>query len=128
MSDIKHTKGPWVFQPPCDPRGISVWGRSVGGVRLTEEDHKICDVRGWGSIKYLPNGEEIQDANGRLLAAAPELEIELEKMLFLVETIKLELADSAKYMCKNTCDLLNSAPAEALILLDRIRKTPVESK
>ncbi|MFA5899428.1 MAG: hypothetical protein WC829_09990 [Hyphomicrobium sp.] len=64
-----HTPGAWNYIQ----RGTQVWGRSVGGCRLEESDHLIADIRGWGHIQYLPNGAEVQDANGRLIAAAPDL-------------------------------------------------------
>lgn len=48
---------------------------------MEEADHLIADVRGWGHIQYLPNGAEVQDANGRLIAAAPEL---LEALQYLM--------------------------------------------
>jgi hypothetical protein len=64
---MTHTKGPWQYKQ----RGTQIWGRSVGGCRLEESDHLIADVRGWGHIQYLPNGKDVQDANGRLIAAAP---------------------------------------------------------
>ena len=72
----KHTKGPWRYEQ----RGTQIWGRSVGGCQMIENDHLIADVRGWGHIQYLTNGEEIQDANGLLIAAAPDL-LESAKLL-----------------------------------------------
>jgi len=41
----------------------------------------IAQVRGWGWIQKLPNAEKIQDANGRLMACAPELLEALEMMI-----------------------------------------------
>lgn len=73
---MTHTKGPWRYER----RGTQIWGRSVGGCRLEESDHLIADVRGWGHIQYLPNGKDVQDANGRLIAAAPELLEALEQL------------------------------------------------
>ena len=40
---------------------------------MEESNHLVADVRGWGHLQYLPNGADVQDANGRLIAAAPEL-------------------------------------------------------
>ena len=110
MTDIKHTEGPWVFRPSYDPRGMSVWGRSVGGCQQVEANHKICDVRGWGHIQYLPDGEKIQDANGRLLAAAPELELLCEEFVLTFAT--------------NNPSVEHSVVAKARELLERIRKEP----
>jgi hypothetical protein len=73
----QHTPGPWNYIQ----RGTQVWGRSVGGCQLQESDHLIADIRGWGHIQYLPNGADVQDANGRLIAAAPDLLEALKEML-----------------------------------------------
>jgi hypothetical protein len=69
MSKSKHTPGPWTVGYHCyqveAPKGMS-----------------ICDIRGWGYLTGkghgalgLPHDEakEIQDANARLIAAAPEM-------------------------------------------------------
>lgn len=64
----KHTPGPWY----ADERGRI---RCAGG-------GEIADIRGWGWMQYKPNGEEMQDANMRLIAAAPELLDALQDLMF----------------------------------------------
>jgi len=80
---MTHTKGPWQYKQ----RGTQIWGRSVGGCRLEESNHLIADVRGWGHIQYLPNGKDVQDANGRLIAAAPELLEALKNFISQYKTV-----------------------------------------
>ena len=67
-SIAKHTPGPWHVDPNFP---IIVW---------SEDTMRICDIRGWGHLTgigalALPEEEAsaIQDANARLIAAAPEL-------------------------------------------------------
>jgi len=61
MSGTAFTPGPWEYEP----RGQMI---------VTDHGQKmIADIRGWGWIQYLPEGEKIQDANGYLIAATPEL-------------------------------------------------------
>jgi hypothetical protein len=66
----QHTPAPWVY---CPKRQT---------VRTAKEHQPIADVRGWGWLQYQPNGEAIQDLNGYLIAAAPELLAALEAMAF----------------------------------------------
>ena len=71
MSQGKHIEGPWrieILGPP------SIWASTRAG------EMKIADVRGWGHLTgigamNLPvaDAEAIQDANARLIAAAPDL-------------------------------------------------------
>lgn len=72
----KHTQGPWKYVQLTQ----KVIARSIGGCNLEESDHMIADIRGWGHLAYLKDGAEIQDANGLLIAAAPDL---LEALLEL---------------------------------------------
>ena len=77
FDSASHTPGPWRYIQ----RGTQVWGTSVGGCQMLKGNHLIADIRGWGHLQYLPNGEQVQDANGRLIAAAPELLSALNAML-----------------------------------------------
>lgn len=58
----KHTPGPW-------------WADVEHGHIFAGEgqDRRIADVRGWGWLQHQPNPEQTQDANARLIAAAPEM-------------------------------------------------------
>lgn len=95
----KHTQGPWQYKR----RGTQVWGRSVGGCQMIESEHLIADIRGWGHIQYLPDAEKIQDANGRLIAAAPDL---LEALRFVMsahgEQLDLAFERAHKAIAKAT--------------------------
>lgn len=64
MSEVikPTTEQPWAYVPEGQ---MIVMGGDI--------TRMIADVRGWGWLQKLPNGAEIQDANGRLIAAAPEL-------------------------------------------------------
>ena len=63
MSKMSHTPGPWSYEN----EGQTVYvGDQIEG-------QWIAQVRGWGWLQKLKNGEAVQDANGRLIAAAPEL-------------------------------------------------------
>lgn len=65
----EHTKGPWHI----DPNSNTVY--VAPGF-----DKRIADVRGWGWLGDKPNGAEEQDANARLIAAAPDLLEALERL------------------------------------------------
>lgn len=73
-----HTPGPWEYQE----LGQQIWAKSIGGCKMEESRFMVADIRGWGHLQYLPNGEEIQDANARLISAAPDL---LEALNAIVE-------------------------------------------
>lgn len=67
----KHTPGPWRVDVNASP---TIWGKTKAG------DMKVADVRGWvhligtGGLN-LSDDEAItiQESNGHLIAAAPEL-------------------------------------------------------
>lgn len=63
MTEAKHTPGPWSYENESQTVYV---GDQIEG-------RWIAQVRGWGWLQKLKNGEEVQDANGRLIAAAPEL-------------------------------------------------------
>jgi len=73
----KYTAGPWEYSKPWQ----TIYGKSLGGCNKTFDTFMIANIRGWGHLQYLPNGEEIQDANGRLIAAAPDLLEALELLI-----------------------------------------------
>ena len=69
MSNTSHTPGPWSYE-------------NEGQTVYVGEGQWIAQVRGWGWLQKMKNGEAVQDANGRLIAAAPEL---LEALELLVD-------------------------------------------
>lgn len=97
----KHTPGPWRY----DKQSGYIWGKSVGGCGLTESEHLVAEVRGWGHLQYLPNGAVVQDANGLLIAAAPDLLEALQGML------SLEESDLRGYDDTDVCKELEDARA-----------------
>lgn len=76
MTEPKFTPGPW----HSDDYGYIWAGES-------KDAHMIAEVRGWGWIQYLPNPEQIQDANRDLIAAAPELYGALDELTRMVESL-----------------------------------------
>jgi len=73
VSETKFTPWPWEYEPH-------------GQMIMTDNGQKmIADIRGWGWIQYLPEGEKIQDANGYLIAAAPDMYMVLEEVFDEVE-------------------------------------------
>jgi len=76
MTNFRGTPGPWTYAN--DMGCPMVWAGNM----------RICDVRGWGHLTgvgalNLPEktAAEIQDANGRLITAAPDL-LEALKVLY----------------------------------------------
>jgi len=82
----EFTKGEW---KAID--GGMILGRCVGGCQLKEDTFMIAEVRGWGHLQYLGEGKafNIQKANARLIAAAPELYVVSHN---LAETIGIDYA------------------------------------
>ena len=68
--EIKHTPQPWKHD-----HGMIMGPEQREDRPKTGDVFRLADVRGWGHLQYLPGdkGEEMQDANGRLIAAAPEM-------------------------------------------------------
>lgn len=65
---MSHTPGPW--KADLNPYAATIWAGNM----------RICDLRGWGYLTgvgglHLPpeDAANIQDANARLISAAPEL-------------------------------------------------------
>lgn len=81
------TPGPWEYEDMSQ----SVYGNSVGGCRLEMSMHLVADIRGWGHYRYLPNGQEIQDATGNFIAAANPAAI-----LALIERVRTQDAEIAR--------------------------------
>lgn len=75
MTDTKHTPGPWVVPSSSCSTWISTDGDPYGHGRM-----HVADARGWGHLTgqgacgFDSNkAAEIQDANARLIAAAPDM-------------------------------------------------------
>lgn len=62
---LKHTPAPWVYDQKRT--NVLAEGREL----------LVANIRGWGNLQKRSDGAEIMDANGRLIAAAPELFAEL---------------------------------------------------
>lgn len=88
---MNHTLAPWIY---CQK-----WQK----VTTADGGQLVADIRGWGWLQKLPDGEAIQDANGYLIAAAPSLLAELENLVAVMachdktpeETLALEVAKKA---------------------------------
>lgn len=65
---MTHTPAPWMYDDK--------------NTRITAEDGQliVAEIRGWGRLQYRENGAQTQDANGLLIAAAPDLLAALEEM------------------------------------------------
>lgn len=68
MSKVNHTPAPWEYHK--EDQRVHVNG---------DYSKMIADIRGWGWLQKLPDGDKIQDANGRLIAASPDMLEALEK-------------------------------------------------
>lgn len=71
---MKHTPGPWRYSNDDQ----TVYAKSMRG---DTGEFMVADIRGWGHLQYLPDGDKIQDANGKLMAEAPNLLHTLELCL-----------------------------------------------
>jgi|DEB19_MinimDraft_2_1074335.scaffolds.fasta_scaffold10939_2 hypothetical protein len=94
------TPGPWEYES----FGQRVIAESVGGCRLERSKFMLADIRGWGHLQYLPNGAEIQDANGAYIAAAsPDAILKLLDRIAELEA-KLAALESQKPVAWNDPD------------------------
>ena len=74
-----HTAGPW---------------REDARQRVHCEEGLIADVRGWGWLQHKEDGERTQDANSRLISAAPALLAEVTRQRAEIAALK---ADAERY-------------------------------
>lgn len=74
----EFTKGEWTIT-----NGTMIFARCIGGCRLEEDAFLLAQIRGWGHLQYLGEDKaiEIQEANARLIAAAPDLYDACKRML-----------------------------------------------
>lgn len=79
------TEKPWFY----DPRGQYIWMGEPSDAKM------IADVRGWGWLQYLPNGEKLQDVNGELIAEAGTVHHETgmspRELTYLVQRLSFAL-------------------------------------
>ena len=76
----QHTPGPWSYEN----EGQTVYvGDQIEG-------QWIAQVRGWGWLQKLKNGEAVQDANARLIASSPDL---LEALIMCCQSMSSVLPD-----------------------------------
>lgn len=98
MKQEAHTPGPWVIEAFGSPR-----------VLATDEKGSwpICDIRGWGHLTGKGHGAlgldnetaaAIQDANARLIAAAPALLKALEAVHAPYATLTAEALEAGILM------------------------------
>lgn len=78
---MSYMPGPW----KVDEDGF-VWGYLPGSY-MKEPRFLIAQVRGWGYMQYMQDGEQIHAANARLIAAAPELYEMLSEVLSSIERV-----------------------------------------
>lgn len=108
MNDQKHpiTPGPWKYE------GGYIWGTSVGGISMSRNEHMVGQVRGWGHLQYLGTDKAIavQEANGELLARAPELLVETVRLAAEIRRLKdsgfeiMRDADAKRHALSDQCD------------------------
>lgn len=101
---VPFTPGPWEAITGCGSPFIYAKGPknhpSMAGAQV-----RIADVRGWGWLQYLPGdgeGERMQDANARLIAAAPQLHSHLKEAIRFLEPLAkaaLERNDADEGAC-----------------------------
>lgn len=89
---MNHTPAPWTY----NEKRTRVMAR--------DSDIIIADLRGGGKLQYVQDGAEIVGANGRLLAAAPDL---LETVISLVMMWKNSQYTSVHHQSKVIDDAVN---------------------
>jgi hypothetical protein len=104
----KHTPGPWEVDAHGSP---VIYGQSPKG-RM-----RVADIRGWGHLTGgghgalgLPDDQAIaiQEANGRLIAAAPEL---LEVAKELKELFRFALLSTSPTIARDGMEFIRKAEA-----------------
>ncbi len=76
-----HTPGPWKVDEMC----CYIWGKDNG------EPFTVAEIRGWGQLAQQHKETEaiaIQEANARLIAAAPELKENLRNVVVAAKVLR----------------------------------------
>lgn len=105
---MSHMPGPW----KVDEDGF-VWGY-LPGSHMKEPRFLIAQVRGWGYMQYMQDGEQIHAANARLIAAAPELYealLDLYKA-FVIEEISIDAGVRARLRARDALALVRGDEGE----------------
>lgn len=99
MSEHKHTPGPWEY--------------SAAGAQVFANNGQthVADVRGYGALQY--EGEDVavarMDADGKLLAASPEMLSLLQEMSDYLRPNKLNSIGSGSIFHRQMDELIAKA-------------------
>ena len=81
---MKHTPAPWKVDDFC---GTIIWADNA----YEDAPFHVADIRGWGTLQKLFKEDEaieIQNANARLIAAAPEMYDIITNLLIGIEFVE----------------------------------------
>ena len=80
-----------------EPTGQTVWAGNV---------YMVADIRGWGHLQYLPNGEALQDATGvHIATASPATVLEMVSMIREKDVNVVELRCQVMTLATQVADL-----------------------
>lgn len=93
----KHTPGPWQYDE--DGHFVSV---------DMDASKMICDIRGWGWLQKMGHAKaiEVQKANAKLIAAAPDL---LEALQDLINHCNISVPKGKMDYRKNAIEAIKRA-------------------
>jgi len=111
----QHMPGPW----QVGYRGTTVMGASPNA--------KVCDIRGWGYLTGKGDGAlgltedeavAVQSANAALIAAAPDLLVQLKSMLglarFIIKAADLD-PEATTVVLRNQGETVAEVPVSVLL-------------
>ncbi len=93
----QHTQGPWFIQH---------WDNFPDQTVISDETNTRC-------LAVIDKVDEQDEANARLIAAAPELLEALEKCLETMQWALSEGGNMTKYACQDLQDIIKDAIAKA---------------